>query len=188
MNKIIKIKDRTVDCQIVKNKRARNIVLRVVNDKKIKVTLPAFFYFKSLDKILKQKESWIYSKLKDFNENKGCFYKTRSDYINNKEKAREILINKVDFYSRKYSFDYARVFIKDQKTRWGSCSLKGNLNFNYKLIFLPEKLLDYVVVHEICHLKEMNHSRDFWNLVSLTFPDYKDLKRELRKINFFHYK
>lgn len=186
MNKTIKIKDKIVNCQLVKNKRAKNIVLRVVDDKTIKVTLPAFFYFRSLDKILKQKEPWIYSKLKDFSENKAYFHKTRKDYINNKEKARKILANKVEFYSRKYNFNYARISVRDQKTRWGSCSLKGNLNFNYKLIFLPERLLDYVVVHEICHLKEMNHSKDFWNLVSLTFPNYKDLKKELKKIKFFN--
>ena len=65
---------------------------------------------------------------------------------------------------------------------WGSCSSKKNLNFSYRLYFLPEYLSDYIIIHELCHLKEMNHSKRFWDLVALVCPSYKDYRRELKNI------
>lgn len=74
-----------------------------------------------------------------------------------------------------------RIHIKDQKTRWGSCSSKCNLNFNWRLVMAPPEVLDYVVVHELCHLTHMNHSRDFWGLVGQVMPEYKERRRWLRE-------
>lgn len=80
-----------------------------------------------------------------------------------------------------YGFEYKNVRVKNQKSRWGSCSSVGNLNFNYKLLFLPRELARYVVVHELCHLKEMNHSSRFWKLVEKACPDQKELRRKLKR-------
>ncbi len=74
-----------------------------------------------------------------------------------------------------------QIRIKDQKTRWGSCSSKNNLNFSWRLIMAPERVLDYVVVHELCHLTHMNHGKEFWALVESVMPDYKDCKKWLRE-------
>ena len=79
--------------------------------------------------------------------------------------------------------NYKRVAIRDQKSRWGSCSSRGNLNFNYRLILLTDQMCDYVIVHELCHLLEMNHSDRFWSLVALAVPDYQSVKAQMRKIN-----
>lgn len=76
---------------------------------------------------------------------------------------------------------YTSITIRDQKTRWGSCSSRGTLSFNYRLIFAPPKILDYVVVHELCHLTHMNHSKEFWNMVSSVMPDYKECKAWLKE-------
>jgi len=78
------------------------------------------------------------------------------------KKDAEILITeRVEYFSKKYNFYPKKITIKNNKTNWGSCSSKGNLNFNYRLIFLKPEEVDYVVVHELCHLKEMNHSKKF---------------------------
>ena len=76
---------------------------------------------------------------------------------------------------------YNRIFIKEQKTRWGSCSSSGNLNFNWKLILIDEELLDYVVVHELAHRKQMNHSQQFWQEVEKILLDYKERRRRLKE-------
>jgi len=101
-------------------------------------------------------------------------------YIKNKERAREIVRQKLNNFNNTYGFTYNRVSIKNQRTKWGSCSSKGNLNFNYKIVFLPEHLANYLIVHELCHLKELNHSKSFWLLVEKTIPDYKKCKKELK--------
>ncbi len=106
-----------------------------------------------------------------------------TDYNKNKELARRILTEKVHIYNKFYNLQYNRIAIKNQKTRWGSCSSLKNLNFNYKLIYLPDHLINYVVVHEICHLKELNHGKNFWHLVAVAVPDYKDRVRELQLID-----
>lgn len=83
-----------------------------------------------------------------------------------------------------YGFEYKRVSIRDQSTRWGSCSKTGTLSFNFRLYTLRPKVQDYVLVHELCHLKEMNHSPRFWALVARTLPDYLTLRRELKREHF----
>ncbi|MCR4789286.1 MAG: M48 family metallopeptidase [Lachnospiraceae bacterium] len=88
---------------------------------------------------------------------------------------------RVEEYASKLGVNYGRVTIRVQRTRWGSCSAKGNLNFNCLLMLLPKEVQDYVIVHELCHRKEMNHSARFWELVGSVIPDYKKLRNTLRE-------
>ena len=100
-------------------------------------------------------------------------------FLKNKESARDFILSRLSYHNNFYNFKFNSVRIKNTKSRWGSCSTKKNLNFNYKLIFLPKELADYVIVHELCHLKQFNHSRAFWELVSKAIPDYKELRIKL---------
>ena len=97
-----------------------------------------------------------------------------------RKKAGEIIKGRIEAIGRSMGLEYGRVFIKDQKTLWASCSGKRNLNFNWRLAAAPPEILDYVVIHELCHLREMNHSKKFWTLVGGACPDYKARKKWLR--------
>ncbi len=99
-------------------------------------------------------------------------------YRNN---ARTVFEKRVAFYHQFTGGTYTSITIRDQKSRWGSCSSRGTLSFNYLLIFAPPKVLDYVVVHELCHLTHMNHSKNFWNMVAEIMPEYKTYKDWLRE-------
>jgi len=110
---------------------------------------------------------------------------SRAEYVRNKEAAREFIVRRIGVLNAGGGFSFSDIRIKNQKTCWGSCSAKGNLNFNYKLLFLAPRVADYVIAHELCHLKQMNHSPKFWKLVGELVPDYEELKKELRNKNVY---
>jgi predicted metal-dependent hydrolase len=96
------------------------------------------------------------------------------------EKGSEIIKRRTAEYSVILGVNYNNIRIKDTKTRWGSCSSKCNLNFNYRILMAPEKVMDYIIIHELCHLKHMNHGKQFWETVALYMPDYKKQKEWLK--------
>ena len=104
----------------------------------------------------------------------------KRDYERHKEAARVLVQVKLAHFNTHYGLAWGRVAIRNQRSRWGSCSKKGNLNFNYRIIQLPEHLQDYLIVHELCHLAQMNHSHTFWALMSQAIPNYAACRRELR--------
>ena len=110
---------------------------------------------------------------------------SRENYLAHKESARNLALGSIEYFKKiyaahGYNFKVGRVSIRNQRTRWGSCSKVGNLNFNYRIALLPPKLSDYIIVHELCHLGEFNHSRKFWDLVALACPDYVEIRAELK--------
>jgi predicted metal-dependent hydrolase len=98
-----------------------------------------------------------------------------------REQTKILLESKVPFFSKKLSISYGKVRIRSQKLRWGSCSKKGNLNFNLLLSALPMNIIDYIIIHELFHLVEFNHSNHFWKLVGDAFPSYKYCRAWLKK-------
>jgi len=94
--------------------------------------------------------------------------------------AAELMKKKVDELSARLGISYTRLTIRGQKTRWGSCSRKGNLSFNWKLLMAPEPVIDYVIIHELTHLREMNHARRFWQLVAEQCPHWRKHRKWLR--------
>lgn len=103
------------------------------------------------------------------------------NYIKYKNEAATLVKERLEHFNQFYNYKWGRVAIRNQKTRWGSCSKKGNLNFNYKIRLLTPKQADYIIVHELCHLGEFNHSQNFWNLVMQTMPDYLEIRKSLKK-------
>jgi hypothetical protein len=99
-----------------------------------------------------------------------------------REFARDVIHERLEHWNSHFDFSYNRVSIKNQRRCWGSCSEKGNLNFNYRVIFLPQTLMDYVIVHELCHLAELNHSKKFWEHIARALPEYKEHRNHLKRI------
>lgn len=101
--------------------------------------------------------------------------------VKKREEARVFVLGRLAYFNQFYNLKINRVAIKNTYRRWGSCSSKGNLNFNYKIIYLRPELADYLIVHELCHLGEFNHSPKFHALVAKTIPNYANINKELKK-------
>lgn len=172
------------NCTFRKSKKARSVRLAVYCDGRVVATLPSGFSLKDARDFVSEKSSWVTRKLEEFRTKNTSllFHRDRNEYFSLKEKARIIVMQKIHHYNRFYQHHFNRVCIKDQRTRWGSCSSEGNLNFNYKIALLSERYQDYLVVHELCHLKEMNHSRRFWSLMEQAIPDARRMAKEIRKM------
>jgi predicted metal-dependent hydrolase len=169
---------------IKRNKRARRVIISVHADGKVVVTVPMRATLERAEQFIKARQNWILQtqeKLRVKFEGKTALKQSRTEYKALKAQTTAFIRDRIAHYNQYYKFRFGRISIRMQKSRWGSCSKTGNLNFNYKLVQLPEKLADYIVVHELCHLKEFNHSIHFWNLVAETIPDYKARRQELRK-------
>lgn len=106
--------------------------------------------------------------------------RSRKQYLEHKETARTLIHERVTALNEHYKLPVGKITVRNQKSRWGSCSRKGNLNFNYKLAFLKPEVRDYVIIHEICHIKEFNHGAGFWNLVAEKVPNHKELRKQLK--------
>lgn len=183
MNKHIELHKRKVPYTLKVSNRAERLRLAVYCDGAFVVTSPKNMNQNIIEKFIIQRSQWILDKIDYFNSfsNKLKIRNSKEDFIKYKEKAKNLAEEKVLRFNKIYNFKFNKINIKNQKTRWGSCSKKGNLNFNYKIVLLPEKLANYIVVHEICHLGEFNHSRKFWNLVTKAVPDYMEIRNELKK-------
>jgi predicted metal-dependent hydrolase len=189
MKKHIELHKRKVSYTLKVSQRAKRLRLSVYCDGAFVVTAPQNVTSGLIEQFIIRKSQWVLDKLDYFKSFSKTFFvkNTKADYIKYKIQAKQLAEQKVTQFNKIYRFDFNTINIKNQKTRWGSCSRKGNLNFNYKIAFLPEKLADYIIVHEICHLGQFNHSQKFWNLVAKTIPDYREIRNELRSIgvNFY---
>lgn len=167
------------------SRRAKRMRIAIYCDSAVVVTLPLGFSADSAEEFIKSKFSWVTKTLERFKPYRhfAPYRSGRRDYKKFKNQAKQLALEKIEQWNKQYNFVFNKINIKNQKSRWGSCSKKGNLNFNYKIVDLPHRLVDYLVVHELCHLKEFNHNRSFWELVSQTMPDYKVLRSELRHVN-----
>ncbi len=182
----INLNNQVINYQLKNSQRARSLRLCLNYDGGLLVIKPVRLSLREVEEFLQAKADWVIKKrsslAKRKKRNPQIFCQERGQYLKHKEEARCLVHKTIERFNRYYGFSYGQVRIGNQKTVWGSCSALGNLNYNYKLIFLPVTLADYVVVHELCHLKELNHSSNFWQLVAKTIPDYKERVAKLREL------
>lgn len=163
------------------------MAIQVNSDLSVTVRAPRSASEKDIEEILKKKEAWIskhiekIKKTKERLEAEPTEKLTREKVIALAEEALKVIPARVEYFARVIGVTYGKITIRNQKTRWGSCSSKGNLNFNCLLMLAPPEVLDYVVVHELCHRKQMNHSKAFWSEVEKVLPDYKEARKWLKE-------
>ena len=146
---------------IFSNLLSQPLPITIKPDRTIKVTIPKRVSLPTAKKFLLSKIPWAkrnLSKLKKLQKN----YPQHSLLPINKKEAKTVLTERLNFLAQKYKFSYNRLYIRNQKTRWGSCSSKNNISLNMNLIRLPQKLQDYVILHELVHTRHKNHSKKFW--------------------------
>jgi predicted metal-dependent hydrolase len=133
---------------------------------------------------VESKRYWILSKLEQNNgiTNPDLKDSSAEHFTNYELRALDLARGKVSFWAEKLNYQYGDVRVKQLKSRWGSCSSKGDLTFNYKVLFLEGNLQDYVIVHELCHIKQPNHSQKFWNLVERSLPNYEKMRSAIKTI------
>lgn len=183
MEKSIVLKDKKISYYLRRYRQSKCLRIIIRSDGRLVVTAPKKLPLGMLEQYLLQKAEWILEKLKIVKKKTLYHFlskRNRKEYLEHKEKARKFVEDKIKKYNQIYQFPYKKISIRDQRTRWGSCSQLGNLNFNYKIIFLPERSAEYIIAHELCHLKEFNHSKRFWDLVAKVIPEYREIRREIR--------
>ncbi|MBP3273997.1 MAG: M48 family metallopeptidase [Butyrivibrio sp.] len=164
--------------------RRKTISIEVTTDAQVIVRAPNRAPLSDINRFIGEKADWIDKSLNKMRERKE--EQSQKKELSPQEikllvtRAKRIIPQRVRYYADLMGVTYGRITIRMQKSRWGSCSGKGNLNFNCFLMRTPDEIIDYVVVHELCHLKEMNHSPLFWAEVEKILPDYKERRKWLK--------
>jgi len=157
--------------RIIRSSR-KTLALEIQPDGRLLVRAPRRMSEKAIREFVLSKESWISDKLRKFQDRPVLPPLSGQELDTLKQRAREYLPGRAALYAPRAGVSYASVTIRCQRTRWGSCSSRGNLSFNCLLMLMPSQIRDYVVVHELCHRKHMNHSAAFWAEVARVCPDY----------------
>jgi predicted metal-dependent hydrolase len=163
------------------SKRAKHLSITVRHDSSIRVAIPKGVTISIARKFLESKIKWIDRHLKKIQQQNQRVRPFTELSEGEKGEARKYLIKRLNYLSNKYGFPYNRVFIRNQRTRWGSCSSKDNISLNMKIIRLPQELQDYIILHELVHIKHKNHSKKFWQAMDKLVGDSKQLKKRMRQ-------
>lgn len=164
--------------EVIKSLR-RSLVLTVKNGVII-VKAPVSFSDRKIDEFLRSKRGWIDKRLKEYEESKNAVKLADEEIEKLRYETKKIVNDLANKYSKIIGVSFNKITVKKQRTVWGSCSIKSNLNFNLLLSLMPKEVVEYVVIHELCHLKEMNHSNKFWRLVKTYCNEYEYCKKWLR--------
>lgn len=165
---------------LIRSKR-RTLAIKIERDGSIKVFAPLLYPQEKIEQFVLSKRSWIEKHQTEILKRNSIKKFSESELIEIKEKAKAVIPKKTQEIAEKYNIKYGKISIRTQRTLWGSCTVKKNLSFNALLILLPEKITEYVIIHELSHTLIMNHSKKFWKNVEKMMPDYKAVRRRLKK-------
>lgn len=171
-----------MEYQLIRSGR-KTVAIQVEPDGSVIVRAPKRCSLRKIEDFVREKEHWIRTKQEEIAAGRREFSAkklTEEERQSLRQRAGFLLGERTVLYAERMQVSYGRITIRDQKTRWGSCSAAGNLNFNWRLVMAPGEVLDYVVIHELAHRREMNHSAAFWKVVATWMPDYKKYRKWLR--------
>ena len=161
----------------VRRSKRKSAIIKITADMQIVVFVPLYVSDNEIEKMVISKSKWIDEhmlKVQSTIDERSKLEKITFEQVKElADQAVEYIPKRVKYYAEKENFVYNKITIKNLVSRWGSCSTKGNLNFNFLLMLTPDYVIDYIVVHELCHLREMNHSEKFWAEVEKIMPDYQ---------------
>lgn len=161
----------------VRRSKRKSAAIKITADMQIVVFVPLYVSDNEIERMVISKSKWIDEhmlKVQSTIDERSKLEKITFEQIKElADQAVEYIPKRVKYYAEKENFVYNKITIKNLVSRWGSCSTKGNLNFNCLLMLTPDYVIDYIVVHELCHLREMNHSEKFWTEVEKIMPDYQ---------------
>lgn len=161
----------------VRRSKRKSATIKITADMQIVVFVPLYVSDNEIERMVISKSKWIDEhmlKVQSTIDERSKLEKITFEQVKELEdQAVEYIPKRVKYYAEKENFVYNKITIKNLVSRWGSCSTKGNLNFNCLLMLTPDYVIDYIVVHELCHLREMNHSEKFWAEVEKIMPDYQ---------------
>jgi predicted metal-dependent hydrolase len=165
-----------------RSRRAKHINISVRPFKGVRVAVPLGVSFKKARAFALSKSDWVrrhQAKMRQVEQDRQAL----SDNFPGikRREARKVLVERMDELAQKHGFQYNRVFIRNQKTRWGSCSVKNNINLNVNLVRLPDELIDYILLHELVHTRVKTHGRKFWDELNKLVGDAKGLDRQLNR-------
>jgi len=183
----------TVPINFVSSSRSRRVSIVINSSTEVTVRVPFGLSERRAKEFVEAKRDWIERTVAKMRKREEKYRDTirlpkgnRGDLLRYRAEVGRLVRERLEFFNREVyggRFAWKRVTIRNTKTRWGSCSKRTNLNFSYRIVLLPKELADYLVVHELCHLGEFNHSKKFWDLVAVAVPDFKRLRKELRRIS-----
>ena len=166
--------------RFIKNNRAKRIIISI-KPEFVRVTIPRRQTLNDAQKFVEQKIDWV----KEHSNNmKKLVQKGKELPKINKDEAKMKLGKRLCELAKEHKFRYNKVSIRNQRTRWGSCSSKNNISLNMKLLHLPDQLIDYILLHELVHTRVKNHSKDFWNELETVVPNARTVDQQLRKYQY----
>lgn len=178
------MEEQPIPVKIVRSRR-KKITICVTSDAEVIIRAPYYVSEQEIRRVVSEKQDWIVRSLQSMElkkrEREEMPSFSREEIQEMADAALRVIPERVRHFAPLVGVTYGRVTIRNQRTRWGSCSSIGNLNFNCLLMKAPPEVMDYVVVHELCHRKEMNHSKKFWAEVERVMPDYGQWRKWLKE-------
>ena len=180
-----KVTNENIRVQVIRSGR-KSLGLEVRPDGTVLARIPARLSDRKLKAFIEKQQDWILKKVDQVKKRADARTKIKVPSVDalseaENQKIKDKIADRVKYYCAVMQVTVGRITIRNQKTRWGSCSSAGNVNFNYRLYYLPDELLDYVVVHELAHRRHMDHSKEFWAEVARYCPDYRARRKQLKE-------